>query len=145
MENIKLEMRKLSGQDLFPMMKILAKVKVKDMILDFIKKRAEVAKKSQEALSVEDSEGTKEYTEEEKMEIGMELFADILNTTMCNLDLAKEDINLLLSSVCTVDVKDIRELGMLEYTNLVMEFFSKEELVDFFKCIASSNVFQSLR
>ncbi|MBK1809431.1 hypothetical protein JHL18_02055 [Clostridium sp. YIM B02505] len=142
MENIKLEMRKLSGQDLFPMMKILAKVKVKDMILDFIKKRAEVARKSQEAIAME---GTKEYTEEEKMEIGMELFADILNTTMCNLDLAKEDINLLLSSVCNAEVKEIRELDMLQYTSLLMDFFSKEELVDFFKCIASSNVFQSLR
>lgn len=136
MENSKITMRKLSGQDLFPMLKILSKVKVKDMILDFIKKRDEISKTG---------EGSKEYTEEETRSIGMELFADIINTTLCNLDYAKEDINLLLASVCNKEPNEIRSLDMLQYTNLLMDFFSKEELVDFFKCIASSNVFQSLK
>ena len=127
----KIEMRKLNGQDLFPMLKILSKVKVKDMVLDFLKKRDKLSK-------------GKEVTEEETKEIGMEVFADIIDTAMCNLDLAKEDINKLLATLCNVRIDEIQNLGMIEYTKLVMEFFSKEELSDFFKCISSSNAFKNL-
>lgn len=128
----KLEMRKLSGQDLFPMLKILSKVKVKDMVIDFLKKRETLSKSK------------KKLTEEETAEIGMEVFADIINTAMGNLDLAKDDINKLLAGLCDVKGKEIESLGMLEYTTLVFEFFSKEELNDFFKCISSSNAFKNL-
>lgn len=127
----KIEMRKLNGQDLFPMLKILSKVKVKDMVLDFLKKRDKLSKE-------------KEITEQETKEIGMEVFADIIDTAMCNLDLAKEDINKLLANLCNVRIDEIQNLGMIEYTKLVMEFFSKEELSDFFKCISSSNAFKNL-
>lgn len=127
----KIEMRKLNGQDLFPMLKILSKVKVKDMVLDFLKKRDKLSK-------------LKELTEEETKEIGMEIFADIIDTAMCNLDLAKEDINKLLASLCNLRVDEIDNLGMIEYTTLIMNFFSKEELSDFFKCISSSNAFKNL-
>lgn len=128
----KLEMRKLSGQDLFPMLKILSKVKVKTMVLDFLKKR--------EALS----KSNEEFSEEEREEIGMGVFADIIDIAMCNLDLAKADINKLLADLCNVRVEEIEKLGMMEYTTLVMDFFGKEELVDFFKCISSSNAFRNL-
>lgn len=127
----KIEMRKLNGQDLFPMLKILSKVKVKDMVVDFLKKRDKLSKE-------------KEITEQETKEIGMEVFADIIDTAMCNLDLAKEDINKLLANLCNVRIDEIQNLGMIEYTKLVMEFFSKEELSDFFKCISSSNAFKNL-
>ncbi|MDU4882995.1 hypothetical protein [uncultured Clostridium sp.] len=132
MEEVKrLKMRKLNGQDLFPMLKILSKVKVKDMVLDFLKKRDKLSK-------------SKELTEEETKEIGMEVFADIIDTAMCNLDLAKDEINRLLAILCNVTIDEIQGLGMIEYTTLVMEFFSKEELSDFFKCISSSNAFKNL-
>lgn len=127
----KIEMRKLNGQDLFPMLKILSKVKVKEMVLDFLKKRDKLSKE-------------KEITEQETKEIGMEVFADIIDTAMCNLDLAKEDINKLLASLCNLKMDEIERLGMMEYTTLVMEFFTKEELSDFFKCISSSNAFKNL-
>ncbi|MDU2489635.1 MAG: hypothetical protein E7D27_03440 [Clostridium celatum] len=126
----RLKMRKLNGQDLFPMLKILSKVKVKDMVLDFLKKRDKLSK-------------SKELTEEETKEIGMEVFADIIDTAMCNLDLAKDEINRLLAILCNVTIDEIQSLGMIEYTTLVMEFLSKEELSDFFKCISSSNAFKN--
>lgn len=128
-----LKMRVLNGVDLFPMLKILSKVKVKAMVLDFIKKREELTKHS------------KELSEEDTKNIGMEVFADIIDTTMCNLDLAKDDINKLLAGLCDVSISQIENLSMMEYTNLLMDFFAKEELKDFFKCISSSNVFQNLK
>lgn len=147
----KLEMRNLNGQDLFPMLKILSKVRVKDMVLDFLKKREEFSKarkelskkKTNEELSEEETKG--ELSEEEAKEIGMEVFADIIDTAMCNLDLAKDDINKLLASLCNVKIDEVKNLGMMEYTTLVMNFFAKEELSDFFKCISSSSVFKNLK
>lgn len=128
-----LKMRKLSGQDLFPMLKILSKVKVKDMVVDFLKKREELIKDK------------KELSEVETTEIGMGIFVDIIDTAICNLELAKEDINRLLANLCGVNVTVIEGLEMMEYTVLVMDFFGKEELTDFFKCISSSNAFKNLK
>lgn len=146
-------MRKLSGQDLFPMLKILSRVKAKDMVLSFIKKREEISKKLQveqqtvkplgeESTVINVSQG---LSEDETKEVGMEVFADIVETIMCNLDLAKDDINNLLANLCNVNIEQIQTLDMGPYTELLMEFFGKEELKDFFKCISSSSVFRNLK
>jgi|GEM_PF-479133 len=132
MEEEKLVMRKLTGQDLFPMLKILSKVKVKDMVMEFIKKREEFIKNA------------KEYTEKEQMQIGMELFGEIINTTLANLELAKDDINKLLANLCSIELGEVEKLNMVEYTELILGFFEKEELADFFKCISSSKKLKSL-
>lgn len=151
-------MRSLSGQDLFPMIKILSRVKAKDMILNLFKKREEsrkeLEKKQKEFLEIANKEAmekgegeseVKTIDEDREKEIGMELFADVIETIMCNLNLAKEDINNLLANLCSVKVEEIQSLDMLQYTNLLMEFLGKEELKDFFNCIFSSNVFKSLK
>lgn len=152
----KYTMRSLSGQDLFPMITILSRVKAKDMILNLFKKREEarkdLEKKQKEFSEIIDKESLSDdeiilkFTDEDReKEIGMELFADVIETIMCNLELAKDDINKLLANLCSVKVEEIQSLDMLQYTNLLMEFLGKEELKDFFNCIFSSNVFKSLK
>ncbi|MBE6056793.1 hypothetical protein [Clostridium sp.] len=123
MEN-KLEMRKLGGQDTFLMLKIMSKTGAKDGIKEFFKKQGNFKK------------GKK--TESEYQKIGIEVILDITDTVMCNLDNAKDDINKLLANLCNTTIKEIEKLDFLEYNTLIMDFFKKEELKNFFKVIFSS-------
>ncbi|ENJ9653551.1 hypothetical protein AB2T14_001159 [Clostridium botulinum] len=123
MEN-KLEMRKLGGQDTFLMLKIMSMTGAKDGIKEFFKKQGNFKK------------GKK--TEDEYQKIGIEVMLDIADIVMCNLDNAKDDINKLLANLCNTTIKEIEKLDFLEYNTLIMDFFKKEELKNFFKVIFSS-------
>lgn len=123
MEN-KLEMRKLNGQDTFLMLKIMSKTGAKKGIKEFLSKQG--------------SFGKGDKTESDYQAIGIEVMLDVADTIMSNLENAKDDINKLLANVCNVKVKDIEVLDFLEYNTLILNFFKKEELKDFFKLIFSS-------
>lgn len=120
----KLEMRKLSGQDTFLMLKIMSKTGAKKGIKEFLSKQG--------------SFGKGDKTEEEYQAIGIEVMLDVADTIMANLENAQEDINKLLANLCGIKVKEIEQLDFMEYNTLIMDFFKKEELKSFFKLIFSS-------
>jgi len=67
----------------------------------------------------------------------MEVMANLLQKVLMNLGTVKKDINSLLADLTGQTVKDIQNLGLKEYTALVIAFFKKPELADFFSSIAS--------
>lgn len=120
----KLEMRKLSGQDTFLMLKIMSKTGAKKGIKEFLSKQG--------------SFGKGDKTEEDYKKIGIDVMLDVADTIMSNLENAQEDINKLLANLCGMKVKEIEQLDFMEYNTLIMDFFKKEELKSFFKLIFSS-------
>lgn len=120
----KLEMRKLSGQDTFLMLKIMSKTGAKKGIKEFLSKQG--------------SFGKGDKTEEDYQKIGIDVMLDVADTIMSNLENAQEDINKLLANLCGMKVKEIEQLDFMEYNTLIMDFFKKEELKNFFKLIFSS-------
>lgn len=120
----KLEMRKLSGQDTFLMLKIMSKTGAKKGIKEFLSKQG--------------SFGKGDKTEEDYQKIGIDVMLDVVDTIMSNLENAQEDINKLLANLCGLKVKEIEQLDFMEYNTLIMDFFKKEELKSFFKLIFSS-------
>ncbi|KAF2783032.1 hypothetical protein SV13_12605 [Clostridium perfringens] len=120
----KLEMRKLSGQDTFLMLKIMSKTGAKKGIKEFLSKQG--------------SFGKGDKTEEDYQKIGIGVMLDVVDTIMSNLENAQEDINKLLANLCGLKVKEIEQLDFMEYNTLIMDFFKKEELKSFFKLIFSS-------
>lgn len=124
MENKKLEMRNLGGQDTFLMLRIMSKTGAKEAIKEFLKKQGDFGKEKK--------------TEKEYQKIGIEVMLDVADTVMCNIDNAQSDINKILANLCDVKVKEIEQLDFIEYNTLIMDFFKKEELKGFFKLIFSS-------
>lgn len=120
----KLEMRKLSGQDTFLMLKVMSKTGAKKGIKEFLSKQG--------------SFGKGDKTEEDYQKIGIDVMLDVADTIMSNLENAQEDINKLLANLCGMKVKEIEQLDFMEYNTLIMDFFKKEELKSFFKLIFSS-------
>ncbi len=63
---------------------------------------------------------------------GMEMMAAIVQKTLTNIKSVKTDINLFLAELTGSDVSTIENLGIKEYTTLIVTFFQKPELADFF-------------
>lgn len=128
----KMEMRKLNGQDLFPVMGLLAKLGVKEMATKFFTKQKETAKKAQDMKD----KGI-EIDEAEYESAGVDFVGEILETALMNIEKVKPDINRILADLCGVNVDVIVKLELEEYMDLLIGFFTKPELGSFFKSIGS--------
>ncbi|SFB90812.1 hypothetical protein SAMN04488102_101364 [Alkalibacterium subtropicum] len=133
-----LEMRELKGDDLFTLLPIIGKLDIKDDFVKIFEENAESGKvvpmdhKKKEPTK---AELAKQEAEAEKR--GMEAMAGLLQKTLLNIGKIKTDINSLFADLTGKNVKDIQDLGLKEYTGLLIAFFKKEELKDFFSSIAS--------
>lgn len=125
-----LKMRELGGQDLFAMLKILSKVKVKDLVLKLFETK---------------KDNNKKMTDEELQQEGLKLIGDIAEQLLCNVELAKTEINTLFAKLCNVPTQDIENLGLVQYSDLLMEFITKEELSSFLKSIFSSKLLAKIK
>ena len=140
-----LELRELKGDDLFTMLGIVGKLDIKDEFVGIFKRNASITsiqpqdhlkkaptKKEKEALELK-----KAQEEKAAEERGTEAMAGLLQKVLVNLGSIKTDLNRFLAELAGVSVTDIQELGLMEYSSLVIGFFKKPELTDFFKSIAS--------
>lgn len=133
-----LEMRELKGDDLFILLSIVGKLDIKDEFIKMFENNietAEVIPMDHKKKEPTKAELAKQEAEAEKR--GMEAMASVLQKVLLNLSHIKGDINSLLADLTGQSVKTIEALGLKEYTGLVIGFFKKEELADFFSSIAS--------
>lgn len=140
-----MEMRELRGDDLFTLLSIIGKLDIKDEFVKMFETNSQV--ETVELNDFKDKTPTKtqqvkideikakEEAEAEKR--GMEVMAALLQKVLLNIANIKTDINNLLADLTGTKVKEIKELGLKDYTSLVIAFFKKEELKDFFSSIAS--------
>ncbi|WP_165005996.1 MULTISPECIES: hypothetical protein [unclassified Enterococcus] len=127
---MRMEMRELKGEDLFSLLSIIGKLDVKD---EFVK----IFEKNPTASAQTDDPKLNKQVEKEAQKRGMEMAASMLQKTLLNLKNVKSDINELLAELTKTGVSDISALGLKEYTTLIIQFFKKPELSDFFSSIAS--------
>lgn len=127
---MRMEMRELKGEDLFSLLSIIGKLDVKD---EFVK----IFEKNPTASAQTDDSKLNKQVEKEAQKRGMEMAASMLQKTLLNLKNVKSDINELLAELTKTGVSDISALGLKEYTTLIIQFFKKPELSDFFSSIAS--------
>lgn len=141
-----LTMRQLQPMDTFSMMRILAQMRVKDVLVTLFKRWQEInqmqlkrrAAGEADAKAVADAEA-------DVQAVGMGVVAELIEVLMGNLYLAQDDINRLLAQLCGVPVAQIESLDFNAYNLLLGEFLAKRELKDFFTSILSSKAFQNLR
>ena len=133
-----LEMRELKGDDLFTLLSIVGKLDIKDEFMKMFEDNSNAGKvvpMDKQKKEPTKAELAKQEAEAEKR--GMEVMANLLQKVLANIGTIKKDINSLLADLTGQTVKDIQNLGLKEYTALVIAFFKKPELADFFSSIAS--------
>lgn len=114
-------MRKLKGTDIFKVLRLLSKLGVKDLVLDMFG-NTDLAK-------VKDATDVKLLADGK----GANLMAVIFETLTEKLPLIEDDLNQFLGDLTGNDAKEIADLEFGEYMQLIMDFFKKEELKDFFQ------------
>ena len=67
----------------------------------------------------------------------MEAMAGMMQKVLLNAGKLKGDINALLADLTGESLKNIQNLNLKDYTALILAFFKKPELSDFFSSIAS--------
>lgn len=139
-------MRELRGDDLFSLLSIVGKLDIKDEFVEMFERNVEstekvvpLDRKAKEPTKAEQKkiDAAKAKAEKEAQRRGMEMGAKMLQKTLMNLKTIKFDINELLADLTATDIPTISALGLAEYTALIMGFFKKPELADFFSSIAS--------
>lgn len=133
-----LEMRELKGDDLFTLLSIVGKMDIKDEFIKMFEDNTQsdkVVPMDHKQKEPTKAELAKQEAEAEKR--GMQAMAGMLQKVLLNAGTLKGDINSLLADLTGKPKKTIESLGLKEYTALIIAFFKKPELADFFSSIAS--------
>ena len=143
-----LEMRELKGDDLFTLLSIVGKMDIKDEFMTSFQKNVESGsvanvvpldhkKKQPTKAELAKQEADKAKQEAEAERRGMEAMAGMLQKVLLNAGKLKGDINALLADLTGETLVTVQNLSLKDYTGLIITFFKKPELADFFLSIAS--------
>lgn len=117
-------LRALQTKDIFLMSKILGKIGVDKFIKD---------------IGVDNIVSmTKDGNVEDILaKIGVNVALNILNVVMNNLPSCEKDVYAFMSSLSGIKEKEIETLGMVEFTEMVVDVIKKEEFKGFIKVVSS--------
>ena len=143
-----LEMRELKGDDLFTLLAIVGKMDIKDEFMTLFQNNVESGsvanvvpldhkKKQPTKAELAKQEADKAKQEAEAERRGMEAMAGMLQKVLLNAGKLKGDINALLADLTGETLATVQNLSLKDYTGLIIKFFKKPELADFFLSIAS--------
>lgn len=132
-----LEMRELKGDDLFALLSIVGKLDIKDEFVKMFETNAKATKVPEDHQKKEPTKAELAKQEAEADKRGMKVMANMLQLVMLNAGKIKDDMNALFANLTGSSKKEIETLGLKEYTSLIVNFFKKPELADFFSSITS--------
>ena len=134
MEEMTFELRELKSSDMFPLFKIMGKIGFKDfkdkLTPESTKDIMNAFKQNQEGS---DGEASKD---ELITFVGINLVADILEIILANLPKCEQDIYTFLSGLAGKKPKEIADLPMVTFTEMIIAVIQKEEFKDFFKVVS---------
>ena len=117
--------RKLNSTDVFLMFKILGKIGINEFTSDSFKDLIGASKKGEDASTA----------------IGISIILEVANLVMSNIHKCEADIYQILANTSNLSVKQIKELDMVTFAEMVIDFIKKDEFLDFFKAV--SRLFKS--
>lgn len=124
----KFELRSLKSSDMFPMFGILSKIGFKDL------------KESLSAESIQDIvsafNGDDKDNEAKTTFVGFSIMMEVVEIIMKNLPSCEKEIYSLLAGLSGMTVKQIADLDMVTFTEMVIAVVQKDEFKDFFKVVS---------
>ena len=121
------ELRALTADDIFPMLKIISKIGIKEFRSCF---ETETVRKSI-ASAAKGTDGQADLTS-----IGMTVMLDVAAVIISHLEDAKEDIYGFLSNLSGMKKKDIAALPMGTFIEMIVDVIKKDEFKDFFQVVS---------
>lgn len=128
MDEQKFELRGLKSCDMFPMFTILSKIGFKDLKNSL---SPEAIQNMMEAFN-----GNEEDKDAQTTFLGFSIIMDVVEIIMKNLPSCEKEIYSLLASLSGMTVKEIADLDMVTFTEMVIAVVQKDEFKDFFKVVS---------
>lgn len=122
------ELRRLTADDVFPMFQIVSKIGIKEFKACF--ESPEVMQMIKDALS--DGKTKDDVT----ASVGMKVTFDVAEIVVSNLASCKSDIYQFLAQLSGMTAKEIGELPMMTFFEMIIDVFKKDEFKDFFQVVA---------
>lgn len=120
--------RKLNSTDMFLMFKIIGKIGVNEFTACFEKDTVKQMIATVAGGKVKNGEAT--------AMVGVSVILEIVNVIVGNLPKCEAEIYQMLSNVSGIPIKDIKELDMVIFTEMVIDFVKKDEFKDFIKVVS---------
>lgn len=114
--------RELEADDLFIVSDMMAKIGLENIMESF------------SASEIKKMLGDKDDVEQ----IGLSVFVKIGQVVLKNLSLCKEDVYRLLSALTGKTVAEIRKIGAIQFTKMVIAVTKMEVFRDFIKVVSES-------
>ena len=118
--------RKLAAVDVFPMFKIIGAIGINEFTACFEK----------DGVKNMIASFTGESTEELSSIVGISVILEIANVIIGNLPKCENEIYQILSQTSNLTVKQVEELDMAVFFEMVIDFIKKEEFKDFIKVVS---------
>ena len=118
--------RKFTSQDVFPMFKILGKIGINEFTKCFEK---DEVKELMASFTGENKENVSSI-------VGMSVMLEAVNVILSNLPKCEADIYNLLANTSNLSAKEIKELDMAVFVEMVVDFIKKDDFKDFFKVVS---------
>lgn len=125
--------RKLTSKDLFLMIKLVKKIGINNVskILD-----KDIIKKKINELTQETNEESNEETSKASIsfeELGISIMFDLAQLIIERLEACKEEIYEILEKTSNLDKKQIEELEIDVFLEMIYDFVRKEEFIKLFQ------------
>lgn len=120
------EIRNLTSEDIFPMSQIISKIGMDEIASCF---------KDKEIQKIIEQSEKKDVVDIPKA-VGVQVVMKIAQVVMKNLPAIKGDLYAFLASLTGMTEKDIAELPMGDFFQLIMDVIGKEEFKDFMQVVS---------
>lgn len=122
-------LRGLTAEDVFPMLKIISGIGLKEFKSCFENEELRTAIRN---MNAEKEEGA----EIDTTALGLMVAADVASIIFANVPKCKDDIYQLLSGLSGMSKKEIAALPMNVFLSMIVDVVKKEEFKDFFGDVA---------
>ena len=137
-----IEVRKPKSTDLFIVSKIISKIGLKNIIdcinaKELMDLRAKMIKENE----ITDKKGKvtqKDFSDSQLNQYGMVVVANIGDLILSNLENVKDDINRYMSNLTELSIKEIEDLSIVQYAEILMTIIKEPDFVDFIKVVLKS-------
>ncbi len=115
METKHYELRRLSSKDIFPLSKIISKIGIKEFSTAF--QNADLSSGNTTA-------------------IGLAVFLDVAGIVLENLSACEKEIYTFLADLSGISVKELQDISLADFMQMIVDVVQKEEFADFFKVVS---------
>lgn len=130
------ELRTLCADDIFPMVNIISKIGIDNMVSCFDAK--EMADMMNTVRSTVDGEETTDDAMADVItkQIGIKVIMKLVGLLLKNVGKIKKELYQFLAGLSGMTEKEIAALPMGTFTQMIVDVFKKEEFSDFFQVVS---------